>query len=1103
MAEILKEWLTERLQRPITWEAYEFGEMMKNGYVIACVLNSYNVINEEKYFLIKDSYAQEDIKTNWKYLSVWLADLEVFIHDSDIENIISGKGSAILRLFYQMFLHLDKRDRTNFIKRERKMVSDLIEKIGHRFKVEHIPDEKESFVDNLSKPLLNEKHFIEWQQRKAEQVKDTYDFIRHKYSKMLKNIKEANTPLCFKYVLPSKATGKERKEMEKFALRYPCKFQNYTYEKLLALEQNAIDQNASISSGSEWTKGFMENLHTRMRKKADSEEFQNEIRHVISGSMWDLSVAEEETKLDTELAKKVMKLSQFEKQMCTQIMETKQQARNLVRNRIHAEQEFADQRDHQFNQFLNNVKEQIHLDKVEIDFEKERQILLHKKLYAEKMRRKRLHYYEICYDTMLSLVDYATRYAYFRKLIEDEVPDHFIHEWKTLFFKQQAIFDILEPLEDILKERSEDGSVTSIEEVIRLELDRQEAENDEEFLEYHNYTYPWTLDLLIPNYDSESEERKYEYLGTRVLGHLVYTLLGIKYPYPPPIPPADLPEYSAKALLRGLPDRSLTIPMQTLLQLRKIHVVRLESSINFCLRKFKSEMLGCVDIDLSFDKFIAAAPEEEDKELIRLMKLDDEATSKTTELSVSAMLGVIPANTKQTQTPKTLPEEEIKLSDSAELGRYAYEALGIGEVLTDHLIAAMIAEYLKDQHDIDGFVIINYPNTYREAQILEQTFSGRTPPNEAELMEDRDDIYLEECIIKHRKKEIDPYKEVRVSKLVKNPHKNIIEKPFESYFTSYLNLKETEDILQEFVIWDLTEDNSELIDRFYAVLGINYSMYYEVIDKEFLAQICKYIIGDLMPQKSLTKLFGENVLSNLEFPSSDDKRQKTKIIKSEVMNGKSKDKLGHGSKMSRSSLNQSLEIVKEPSIDEFTDDIVPVTIMDEMAGEDAVSSPISVEEVVLLAGEEDWDYGEIPIPQLIGEALATCWQAIEKVYIRDMKDLFFAKRLQMNCLIPYARYIKDKMEQIITLPSHKQDLVCLFQNEYNDFENDWRDINLSKNEWHCRVKELQDKLYRICDERKLHAEKQRHALICDNWAMEELLTLVNTYTSCMQTELNR
>lgn len=1103
MAEILKEWLTERLQRPIKWEAQEFGDMMKNGHIIASVLLSYNVINEEKHFLIRPSNNPLDLKNNWKYLTAWLSEVEVHLNDIDLSNITEGKGSALLRLFYQLFLHLDKRDRTNFIKRERQMVSSLVEKMGNRFNVQTAKEEEDPAVDNLSRPLLNEKLYIDWQRKKAEQVQDTYDYIRHKYSKMLAKIEESQIPLNYKAPKPQKLRSKEKKDMEQFALKFPCKFENYTYDELLSLEESSADRRMSLLD-TDWAKNYMDNLFTRMRKKSDSEEFQKQLRNILSNSLWDLSVGEEESNVDKDLARKVMKLSQYEKQMCTQIMETKQQARNLIKNRVRAEKEYAEQREQQFHQYLDNVKDQIHLEVVEIDFEKHRQQMLHKRLYAEKMKRKRQHYYEICYETMLSIVDYATKYAYFKRLIGDDIPDHFIHEWKTLYFRRQPIFDILDPMEDLLKDHSlEEGSVPKEEEIIRLELDRQEALNDTEFKEYHDYSYPWTLDLLIPNYDPESEERKYEYLGTRILGHLVYTLLEIKYPYPPPKPPADLPDYPSRAIIRGLPDRSITVPMQILLNRSKIYVVRIESAINFCLRRFKIEMIGCTDIDLSFDKFIAAATDEEYKEFVKTLKTEDETYSKSSDGFMSAVTGPLPPNTKQTQTPKTIPEEDITLSSAADLGKYAYETLSFGDSLTDHLLAAIIVEYIRNQDDINGFVIVNYPNSYREAQILEETFSGREPPTDGDL-DDIDDIYLEESIAKHRKKEKDPYKEIRVSRVVSDPHKKRIEKPFESYFTCYIKLKDTEDILQEHVIWDLNEENSELIDRFYAVMGLNYSMYYEVIEKDLLAQICKYIIGDLnMPLKSCEQLFGENVLSLLDFPSSDDKRTKAKIVKPEVSSTeKSKEKLRKSSK-SKTTLSNELEVVKAPdSMEELQDD--RIALLEEMFEEEHESKSVTTSaELKILAGEENWDYGGIPIVDNIGRALATCWEETEKSYIHDIQQMFLAKRLQMNCLIPYARFIKDKMEQIITLPSYKQDLVSRFQKEYNDFEDDWRDVNLTKNEWHCRVKELQNKLYNICDERKLYAEQQRQMLIAENWAMEELTTMVNTYISCMQAELNR
>lgn len=1118
MAEILKEWLTERLQRPIKWDAEEFGEMMRNGHIISNVLQSYHVINDEQQYLIRCSNAKEDIDSNWQYLNVWLKELEVTLTDADLRNIKEGIGSTILRLFYQLFLHLDKRDRIDYLKKERKMVSKLVDKMESRFNVEKVTEDEISEVDDLSKPLLNEKHFIEWQRKKEAQIKDTYEFMRHMYLKTCAKIEEGQTPLNYKAPQVRKLLHCEKVDIQKFAQRYPCKFANYTYEELLDLEQKA-NENKDKVMDTDWAKEYMDNLHNKMRNRSDSEKFQKQMSNVLSTSLWDMSVGEEETKYETELAKKVMKLSQFEKQMCTQIMETKQQARNLVKNRTQAQKEFADQRLIQFNQYFDDVREQIHLELVEIDFEKERQNTLHKRLYAEQMKRKRQHYYEICYDTVLALVDFASKYAHFKYLIGDEIPEHFILEWKAVFYKMQPIFDIMVQVEDVLEEHGLEEEVASEEElIVRLELDRQDCMNKSDFEDYHNYEGLWILDYLIPNFDPEAEEHRWQYLGWRVLGHVVYTLLEIKYPYPPERPPADLPEYTSKALLRQLPDRAITIPMQTLLNLRKIFVVRLESAINYCLKKYKIEMIGCQDIEISFDKFITLAPEE-CKELLRLAKaeeikaaeeeikelkdtkkFDSKETKKSdpkdtkksdTKESKKSGNASIPSNVKQTQTPKTIPEEEIVLSTPAELGKYAYEALCSGDSLTDHLLAAMIVELIKNQMDIDGFVIINYPNSYREAHILEETFSGKPPPEE-ENLDDRDEIYLEESIQKHRKKEKDQYKFIRVSRLVEDPHKKDELPPFVSYFTSYIKLKDSVDILQEQFIWYLTEDNSEVIDRFYASLGINYSLYYELIEKEFLAHLCKYLIGDFdLPIKSFDDLFGEGVLSTLEFVSTDDKRAKSKTVKPEV----AKDKLKKEGKSSK----LSLEVIKED-----TAVVEPESALSlEEVYDDNKSKSVLEEEIIILAGEEDWVYGKLPITEPIGIELATIWEETEKAYLNDIEELFFAKRLQMNCLVPYARFLKDKMEQIITLPSNKQDLVSKFQYEYNTFDDDWRNTNVSKNEWHCRIKGLQHRLYHICDERKTFAETQREGLITDNWAMDELTSMVNTYISCMQAELNR
>ncbi|XP_014357705.2 sperm flagellar protein 2 [Papilio machaon] len=1102
MAEILKDWLSQTLERPVTWEAEEFGNMMKNGHVIATVLRSYHVINDEKHYIIRASNEEADIKNNWKYLREWLKEVEVNLTDDDLNNVMMGKGSSLLRLFYQLFLHLDKRDRINFIKRERKMVSSLVEKLENRFTVNKVTEEREPFIDYLSKPLLDERQFIEWQKRKTKEIKESFDYLHHKYSKIIGKIEES------KFQKPFVKKGSHRileknEDIDKFERQHPCKYHNYTYEELMALEEKALQRKKSLVD-SDWANEYMSNLFQKMRKRSDSEEFQRQISSALSNSLWNACVDEEESKADMELAKKVMKLSQFEKQMCTQIMETKQQARNLVKNRIQGEIEYTEQREQQLNIFFDNLKDKIDSGNVEIDFEQKRQNQLHKRLFAEKMKRKRQIYYDICYETLLALIDYAVKFGYFKKLMEDDVPQHFIYEWKCLFFKQQPIFEVLTPTEDILKLRdAEESSSFTYEEVVYLERDRQQVLNDCEFKEYLHYLYPWNLDVLIPNYDPESEERTAESLGLNILGHAVFTLLEVKYPYPSKRLPADLPDYTSKVLLRSLPDKSLSNILETLLNSQKISVVRLESVINYCLREYQIDMIGRTEIQLAYDSFLAATQEEETKELIKSMKSEDEALARSREIDTSGpLLSPLP-NTKHTQTPKCLPEDDIIMSPAASLGQYAYDALTAGEPLTDYLIAAMIVEYLKHQEDIVGFVIINYPNTYLQVQILEEAFVGFGPPDFEEL-NDNDDELLEESILKHRLKEIDVYKEVRVSKIVKDPHKRRTDEPFESYFTAYINLKQTSDISEELVIWELTQENSDIIDRFYAVMGINYSLFYEVIDRDLIAQICKFVIGDFsIPIKSFEELFDENIVTQIEFPNSEVKRINSKMVKSDIITSKSKEKVRKNSKLSRTTLETELEIIKAPlSFGDVEQNRIK-TLESMIAQENKSKSLHSVDKIKVLPGEEDWVYGILPIPDTLGVALASYWEEFEKSYVDSIQQLFFTTRLQMNYVIPYTRFLKDKMIQIVTLPSEKQNLVTEFQSKYNEFKNDWRPLNVARNEWHCRVKELQNKLYNICDQRKVFAQEKRHALICDNWTIEELTILANTYISLMQMELNR
>ncbi|XP_041982476.1 sperm flagellar protein 2-like [Aricia agestis] len=647
-----------------------------------------------------------------------------------------------------------------------------------------------------------------------------------------------------------------------------------------------------------------------------------------------------------------------------------------------------------------------------------------------------------------------------------------------------------------MSESAENG----IEEIrdLSLENKRQECLNESEFIEYIDYLDPWTLDVLLANYNPESEDKKYEHMGNNILAHVVYTLLELKYPLPAKKVAANLPDYSAKSLVIDIPNASIDSAMQKLLNKKNIFVLRVESCVDFCLRQYKTEMIGSIDISLAFEKLAESAKEENTKEFHKNLLSQRKLSSNKSEV----LLITHDHNSKQTQTPKAIPEEDIVLSKAAYLGKQAFEILSSGDSLPNDLIASMLAEYIKDQKDIRGFVILNYPNTYSEAQILEEIFSGKKPPDDFEYVYN-DESILEESIECQIDNIEDPLKEYRKSKILKLD-KIGSENTLTSYFNSYIKLKKSEKIDKEIFIWDLEKENSESVDRFYSEVGVNYSMYYEDIDKTQLALICRYVIGDYeFPIKSDDELFGTNVLDELEFPA-ENKKPKSKVIKPESSNNKN-------GKQNKDVNTKSNLITNSDAMQMDTEHVSKVNLMENVVGrKSSRKSSTSIGHNITwkdaketLAGDENWEYSKIKIAEKLGLELASCWEEIEKCYVNNIQQLLLSKRLQMHCLVPYTTFVCDKMKHLVMHPSPKQDLVCKFLQEYNNIEDDWRENNITRNEWHCRVKELKNRLYDICDERKQYSEEEKHSIISENWICDELIVLANTYVSLMQTELNR
>lgn len=154
-------------------------------------------------------------------------------------------------------------------------------------------------------------------------------------------------------------------------------------------------------------------------------------------------------------------------------------------------------------------------------------------------------------------------------------------------------------------------------------------------------------------------------------------------------------------------------------------------------------------------------------------------------------------------------------------------------------------------------------------------------------------------------------------------------------------------------------------------------------------------------------------------------------------------------------------------------------------------------------GEKGWPYVDLPIPKNLQIAMATLWENAEEVYLVDMEQTFFMKRLMLNNVMPFVDAVKQHMVDYMNKPDEKQKYLREFQKNYNEFEDDLRNDPDFKAEMQCRISEMNEKLVEICDWKMIAADHERVFIIEKNWTSRQLIQFVNNYISTFQLELDR
>ncbi|KAF7284780.1 hypothetical protein GWI33_021647 [Rhynchophorus ferrugineus] len=1105
MSELISQWIQSRLGLIVNMSAESFAVKTADGRLLAEILFSYGYIAQEQLNLITHSNYVSDCYNNFKYLKLWLNDLRVTLEDEDIYEIVHGLGTASLHLFYQVYLEFRNKSKLDIV-----MQNEIQSQLGTkhtRFEVTKTTA-KASKVCELNKDTctlaLIGGDAYHWYRDRMESLQSRCKEARNEYIHTMMGLcKSGSERREYSLVLPRSLVLSPRQSMSMDPLGLcndDISTDDTSYETLVEMQKTA-QQIQPIVPDVNIANKIISDIKSRHLAKQENKIIRTEM-HLEILNEFENKLNENKAKYEDKVITDILlKQSNYEKILMSKMAQVKIQKEFMLENKFIQGDQLNKIKEREFVNSLLVKEKDLNQNKLAYYMERDRLLQLHLRVWNERMRLRAQRHEDTCVKVVRDLVDVSIHISEYKKRFGQEMSKREMVDLKHLFLGEQPVIDSFAPMVHLIENSSGD-----IEEIIDKEITRQDVIDMEEFESYMNFEWPWEL----KNVSTTPEILDQIDCGLNVLGHVVHQLLTAKYPESPAPEVPHFPQVIVRVCINSFNDLNSLPILRNLLKNREIEVIQMTQAVNYCIEAFNNERKREYEIDKQDNN------NETKKAKSKTTKAPKKgAKSKTMAKSSKTEVSEEPSkeyDNKIVQTPIKFPWEEIEFSRQAILGRTGQELLDVGQPLTDFLLVAMFIKYLKSIPNLKGWVLINFPNNFDQAVILEQAFTGINVLNMSEY-EDKKSI-LEIADLEEGEKDTcsltQQQEHTHKSELLPVPYKTEPVIVYDTFLTAYIKLKPfpTDEHVSEDASlppgFEALEDNPDPLDKFYSDTGVNYSMYCKDMDFATIKHLAKLVIGDYsLPLKSSLELFGtmgdkdanEESMKGLKATKKGEKlkKPKIKVEKSNTANEvTASEKEPQGKKGAKKNLKAV--IVHEDKSVQVPEDDEEVEVIFVKEERDAAA---------ISAGQPGWDYVRLPVSEEYLISLASFWEVVEEIYINDMKQLFFLKRTKMNLIVPFAQYIKEAMETCIEKPDYKSYYLAKFQRAFNAFDLDYRKDNEYKAEMHCRISDFQEKMFEMCDEKMITAENKRCKIIKANWAPKEMCALANDYINMMQIELDR
>lgn len=696
MAEIIQKWIYRQLALTVSLIPEDFSKFCCDGYLIAEILYSYAVIDFKQLDLIIPSKDPAIIENNFYNIILWLKWINITPDEECIQEIMNGKGSSALMLFYQLYLVLSDNKFT-------------IKKTTENGTIDLVTVSKRETQRNISKPKIKQtrpldnfltlnQHVLNWKKLQYETLLKCCKERRTQHQMYLQEKYGSS------YIQKFEKTKEYPKEFEENIIPLDDTVVDCGYIELLEELKKAEELDALVPYEDK-AKTALKIFRQKHREKEKEDSFRDHLHKLLLLEIWEIIIQKQNIEFEENLSRKQQNLSYFEQESVAKFWEEKKENVQTL-EKLKSEYKIAS--DKIETEFVNNLTNEQNKEREDVKkyYEERKKLLaLHRKLFNKKLLEKKKMHATFCKGVVNDIINLALKYAEYSEAFHTDPNWLEKHKWKELFIKGQKILEEdLEGLELEEGDENEDEDKASdldsdTEELYNLEIQDDKNYYVRLFEEYNNFTYPYNLEER-PDLGIFLEPMN---LGMNILGHIIHKVMLDSHPKPYINLPVGLPNVSVAACINGITDMTILPTLSTLLSEKGIKLIQINDGVKYCLDAYKKETTMEYEEPVIEEEKTSKKKKEgknkkgkKDKKEKKSAGKKSSDKSKKEKKSTGKKKGEKKSKKgkkgkgsstkaepkfcdKENQTPYIYPCEDIVLSYTAELGATANEILKTGK----------------------------------------------------------------------------------------------------------------------------------------------------------------------------------------------------------------------------------------------------------------------------------------------------------------------------------------------------------------------------------------------------------------------------------------